>query len=69
MKKKIKKTKRPKGKLGKTFDKKTHKVMSEWKAGTLHSGSDKGPLVTSQAQAIAIGLSEARKKVAQLRKG
>jgi hypothetical protein len=36
-------------------------TMDEWKAGTLHSGSKHGPLVTSQKQAIAIGLSEARK--------
>ena len=36
-------------------------VMKEWKAGTLHSGSDKGPKVTSQKQAVAIALSEQRK--------
>lgn len=40
---------------------KMKKVMDEWKAGELHSGSKKGPKVTSQKQAIAIGLSEARK--------
>ena len=39
---------------------KVHKVMSEFKHGTLHSGSKKGPPVKSRAQAIAIGLSEAR---------
>jgi len=33
-------------------------VMDEWKAGTLHSGSKKGPLVRSQKQAVAIGLSQ-----------
>jgi len=38
---------------------KIHKVMSEWKAGTLHSGSKKGPKVTSQKQAVAIAMSEA----------
>jgi 23S rRNA G2445 N2-methylase RlmL len=33
-------------------------VMDEFKAGSLHSGSDKGPKVNSRKQAIAIGLSE-----------
>lgn len=37
------------------------KVMGEYKRGQLHSGSKKGPKVTSRPQAIAIGLSEARK--------
>lgn len=32
--------------------------MDKFKAGTLHSGSKKGPTVTSRKQAIAIGLSE-----------
>lgn len=41
---------------------KIKKVMHEWKAGTLHSGSKKGPAVTSQKQAIAIALSEQKKK-------
>jgi hypothetical protein len=36
---------------------KVHKVMSEFKEGTLKSGS--GTQVTSRKQAIAIGLSEA----------
>lgn len=36
-------------------------VMHEWAAGGLHSGSKKGPIVTDQAQAIAIGLAQARK--------
>lgn len=35
------------------------KVMHEYKVGTLHSGSKKGPVVKSQKQAIAIALSEA----------
>jgi Family of unknown function (DUF6496) len=35
-------------------------VMSRWKAGTLHSGSKKGRKVRSQAQAVAIMLSEKR---------
>ena len=41
---------------------KVKKVMDEWKSGELHSGSKKGPVVKSQKQAIAIALSEARKK-------
>jgi hypothetical protein len=41
--------------------KKIGKVMGEWKAGGLHSGSKKGPVVSSQKQAIAIALSEAGK--------
>lgn len=36
--------------------------MHKWKAGKLHSGSKKGPVVKSQKQAIAIALSEERKK-------
>lgn len=35
--------------------------MHKFKAGTLHSGSPSGPKVTNRAQAVAIGLSEARK--------
>jgi hypothetical protein len=34
------------------------KVMHEWKAGNLHSGSKKGPVVKSRKQAVAIMLSE-----------
>ncbi len=40
---------------------KVHTVMSEFKHKTLHSGSSKGPKVTSRKQAVAIALSEARK--------
>lgn len=39
---------------------KVKKVMHEWKAGALHSGSKKGPVVKSQKQAVAIALSEAK---------
>ena len=38
---------------------KVHKVMTEYKEGTLRSGSAKGPKVTSRKQAIAIAMSEA----------
>jgi hypothetical protein len=40
---------------------KISKVMKEYGAGKLHSGSKKGPMVKSQKQAIAIALSEAGK--------
>jgi hypothetical protein len=46
---------------GKTAERKVAKVMREMKAGTLRSGRS-GRKVTSRKQAIAIGLSEARKK-------
>lgn len=54
------------GKKGKPWRKpagkaKVTKVMHEFGSGKLHSGSKKGPLVTSRKQAIAIGLSQARK--------
>lgn len=38
--------------------KKVKKVMEEYKAGELHSGSKKGPVVTSRPQAIAIAMKE-----------
>jgi hypothetical protein len=37
------------------------KVFKDWKAGTLNSGTKKGPVVKSQKQAIAIALSEKAK--------
>jgi ribosomal protein L21E len=40
---------------------KISKVMREFKAGTLHSGKG-GPVVKKPKQAIAIALSQARKK-------
>jgi hypothetical protein len=46
-------------------EKKVKKVMHEWKEGKLHSGSKQGPKVKSQKQAIAIGLSEARRNSKQ----
>lgn len=42
---------------------KIHKVMGEFKRGELHSGSKNGPEVTNRKQAVAISLSEARKKL------
>lgn len=42
-------------------EKKIAKVMKEFADKKLHSGSKKGPLVTSPKQAVAIGYSEARK--------
>lgn len=42
--------------------------MHEFKEGKLHSGSKKGPQVENPKQAIAIALSEARKKGAKIPK-
>jgi hypothetical protein len=42
--------------------KKVQKVMHEFKTGTLHSGSKKGPVVKSRKQAVAIAMSEAGMK-------
>ena len=39
----------------------TKGTMREFKEGSLHSGSKKGPVVTNQKQAVAIGMSEERK--------
>jgi hypothetical protein len=41
---------------------KVGKVMGEYKAGELHSGSKSGPMVKSRKQAVAIAMSEAGKK-------
>jgi hypothetical protein len=48
-------------KYGKTAAEKVEKVMHERKKGTLKSGGS-GKKVTSRKQAIAIGLSEARRE-------
>jgi len=53
-------------KYGKKAQSKVKKVMHEKKHGTLRSGS--GKKVTSRKQAIAIGLSEARKAGAKVPK-
>jgi len=50
---------------GKKAQSKVKKVMHEFKRGELHSGSS-GKKVTSRKQAIAIGLSEARKRGAKV---
>jgi len=49
--------KKPTTKIGK--QNKISKVMREFKAGTLNTGSKKGPIVKSKKQAIAIALSQA----------
>jgi len=54
-------------KYGKKASKKVEKVMRERKRGTLRSGST-GKKVTSRKQAIAIGLSEARRSGAKVPK-
>jgi hypothetical protein len=50
---------------GKTAAKKVRKALHERKAGTLRSGRS-GKRVTSRKQAIAIGLSEARRAGAKV---
>ena len=56
-------------KYGKAASESVRKAMEKEKRGTLRSGkSGKGGVVTSRKQAIAIGLSEARKKGAKVPK-
>ncbi len=50
---------------GKKVQKKVEKVMREYKQGELRSGRS-GPKVKSREQAIAIGLSEARRADAKV---
>lgn len=50
---------------GKKASKKVEKAMHERKSGTLKSGRS-GKKVTSKKQAIAIGLSEARREGAKV---
>lgn len=57
--------KMPNGKMMKDSDMKGNKferVMHEFKHGELHSGSKRGKLVTSRAQAKAIAVSETKKQ-------
>ena len=49
-------------------EKKIKKVIKEFDKGDLHSGSKKGPKVTSKAQALAIGYSEAKEAVKKKKK-
>ena len=53
-------------KYGKKAEQKVARAMHERKRGTLKSGRS-GKRVTSRKQAIAIGLSEARKRAAKFR--
>jgi hypothetical protein len=39
---------------------KVAKVMKEFKAGTLNSGSSRGPVVKNKKQAVAIAMSQAK---------
>jgi len=56
-------------KYGKAAGESVKKAMHKEKRGELHSGKrGKGGVVTSRKQAIAIGLSEARKKGAKVPK-
>ncbi|HVV15073.1 MAG TPA: DUF6496 domain-containing protein [Candidatus Paceibacterota bacterium] len=56
-------------KYGAAAGRKVEKVMHEYKKGTLKSGrGGKGGRVKSRKQAIAIGLSEARKRGAKVPK-
>ena len=50
---------------GKKAQEKVKEVMEEFKEGVLKSGKS-GKKVTSRKQAVAIGLSEARKKGAKV---
>ena len=54
-----------KRKYGKAASRKVEKVMHEYKRGKLKSGRS-GKKVKSRKQAIAIGLSEARKRGAKV---
>jgi Family of unknown function (DUF6496) len=56
----MKKSRKGKGKIETT--------MHEFKHGTLHSGSKKGPKVRNRRQAVAIALSQARKAGARIPK-
>jgi ribosomal protein L21E len=50
----MKETKKQSAKIG--------KVMHEYKAGTLNTGSKTGPVVKSRKQAVAIAMSQAGMK-------
>ena len=52
-------------KYGPKAQEKVHKTMEEYKEGKLRSGKS-GEKVTNRKQAVAIGLSEARKSGAKV---
>mgnify|MGYP003340232877 CR=1 FL=1 len=58
-----------KPKTKKAKEAKVGKVMKEYKAGELHSGSKSGPAVKSRKQAIAIAMSEAGMSKKKPKKG
>ena len=43
-------------------NKKIHKVIQEFEEGKLHSGSKTGPKVKNLKQAVAIGISQAKRR-------
>lgn len=51
-----------KRKYSKKANEKIHKVIREFEEGKLRSGSKKGPQVKNLKQAVAIGISEAKRK-------
>jgi hypothetical protein len=55
-----------KRRYGKAASKSVHSAMRRAKKGTLKAGKGRHPKVKSRKQAIAIGLSEARKKGAKV---
>jgi hypothetical protein len=60
----VKKHEKPesKRKYSKKANEKIHKVIREFEEDKLHSGSKKGPKVKNLRQAVAIGISEAKRK-------
>ena len=62
--KKVKTHRKPeaKRKYSTKANEKIHKVIREFEEGDLHSGSKKGPKVKNLKQAVAIGISEAKRK-------
>lgn len=49
-------------KYSKKANEKVHKVIREFEEGKLHSGSKTGPKVKNLKQAVAIGISEAKRR-------
>lgn len=49
-------------KYSKKANEKVHKVIREFEEGKLHSGSKHGPKVKNLKQAVAIGISEAKRR-------